>query len=95
MSLDTVLKIGKQLRSADDSLKNFKYVNSCPKQKGKFIDSCFSIPISDDYKINWNEIEKLSENEKSKLFYLRFKTSDSDSLVKYILGMFIFQNQQN
>lgn len=29
MSLDTVLKIGKALRNAPDSLKHFKYVSPC------------------------------------------------------------------
>lgn len=33
MSLDTVLQIGKVLRSSENSLKYFKYVEPCPKDK--------------------------------------------------------------
>ncbi len=36
MSLDTVLKIGKALRSSKDNLKYFKYVAPCPVKKSKF-----------------------------------------------------------
>lgn len=87
MSLDTVLQIGKALRESKDNLKNFKYVNSCPKNKdGEYSPTCISIPVRDDLSIDWNEIKLLPENEKSLLFYLRFKTSDSDSSMKYIFG---------
>ena len=87
MSLDTVLKIGKVLRESKDNLKNFKYVNSCPKNKdGEYSPTCISIPIKEDLSIDWNKIKLLPENEKSLLFCLKFKTSDKDSLVKYIFG---------
>jgi hypothetical protein len=33
MSLDTVLQIGKVLRSSEESLKYFKYVEQCPKDQ--------------------------------------------------------------
>jgi len=87
MSLDTVLKIGKALRKSKDNLKNFKYVNSCPKNKdGEYSPTCISIPIKEDLTIDWNQIKLTSENEKQLLYYLRFKTSDSDSSMKYIFG---------
>jgi hypothetical protein len=87
MSLDTVLKIGKALRQSEDNLKNFKYVNSCPKNKyGEYSPICISIPINEDLTIDWNKIKLTPENEKQLLYYLRFKTSDSDSSMKYIFG---------
>lgn len=90
MSLDTVLKIGKAFRKADNSLKNFKYVKPCPSKNGEFTPTCLSIPVSQDYKIDWDGIRSVPENEKPKLYYLTFKTSDSDSLVKYIYGDIYF-----
>lgn len=86
MSLDTVLKIGKAFRNSKDSLKNFKYVKPCPSKKGEFTPTCISIPVDDDFNIDWNALKLVPENEKPKLYYLTFKTSDSDSLVKYIYG---------
>lgn len=35
MSLDTVLQIGKVLRSSENSLKYFKYLEHCPKDKNE------------------------------------------------------------
>jgi hypothetical protein len=87
MSLDTVLKIGKALRASEDSLKNFKYVRPCPKDKdGFYSPTCISLPVEDNYRIDWNGAKLLPENEKPLLYYLTFKTSDGDSSVKYIFG---------
>lgn len=87
MSLDTVLKIGKALRSTEDNLKYFKYVNSCPKDKdGTYSPFCISIPVLEDFTIDWNNTALVPENIKSSLFFLKFKTSDGDSSVKYIFG---------
>ena len=90
MSLDTVLKIGKAFRKADNSLKNFKYVKPCPSKNGEFTPTCLSIPVNQHFKIDWNAIQFVAENEKPKLYYLTFKTSDNDSSVKYIYGDIYF-----
>jgi len=90
MSLDTVLTIGKAFRKADDNLKHFKYVKPCPSKKGEYIPVCLNIPVAEDYSIEWNKIGLVPENEKSKLYYLTYKSSDSDSLVKYIYGDIYF-----
>lgn len=87
MSLDTVLKIGKALRTSKGNLKHFKYVKPCPKDKnGEYLPTCVSIPIREDFSIDWNAISLLPENEKEALYYLTFKTSDGDSSVKYLFG---------
>ena len=96
MSLDTVLKIGKVLRESKDNLKNFKYVNSCPKNKdGEYTPTCISIPIKEDLSIDWNKIKLLPENEKPLLFCLKFKTSDKDGLVKYIFGDILYSKNSS
>lgn len=86
MSLDTVLKIGNALRNAEDSLKHFKYVSPCPTDKDGNHPFCISIPVLMDFSFDWNGIIETPENARNKLYYLRFKTSDSDGLMKYIFG---------
>lgn len=87
MSLETVLKIGKAFRKAEDSLKSFKYVKPCPKDKDElYLQNCVSVPVTKDFKIDWNGIKMLPESQKDKLYYLTFKTSDGDSSVKYMFG---------
>lgn len=86
MSLDTVLKIGNALRNAPDSLKHFKYVSPCPADKDGNYPFCISIPVLDDFSFDWKNIKETPENQRSQLYYLRFKTSDSDGLMKYIFG---------
>lgn len=94
MSLDTVLQIGKVLRSSENSLKYFKYVEPCPKDNrtGEW-PICITIPVNPDYSFNWKEVKITPENERSKLYYLKFKTSDSDGLVKYVFGDIYFEKR--
>ncbi|MDY0314476.1 MAG: hypothetical protein GX793_01395 [Bacteroidales bacterium] len=86
MSLDTVLKIGRALRESQDNLRHFKYVEACPKDKDGNYPFCISIPVREDFFIDWNGIKEVKENERGNLFYLKFKTSDSDGMMKYIFG---------
>ena len=90
MSLQTVLKIGKALRSAEDNLKYFKYVEACPfqtdKQGQKIYPLCLTIPVKEDFSFDWDNVKPMPENERGALYYLKFKTSDSDGLVKYVFG---------
>lgn len=90
MSLETVLKIGRAFRETEDNIQNFKYVKSCPSKNGEYTPTCVSIPVKRDCSIDWNGITLVPENEKPRLFYLTFKTSDSDGLVKYIYGDIYF-----
>ncbi|MCX6152702.1 MAG: hypothetical protein NT007_00935 [Candidatus Kapabacteria bacterium] len=99
MSLDTVLKIGKAFRAADNGLKHFRFVRPCPKDeydnKGNLKSKILrlSLPIKEDYSFDFENIEEItdeniigSETKDTKLFYLTFKTSGSDGLVKYVFG---------
>lgn len=93
MSLDTVLQIGKVLRSSDDSLKYFKYVKPCPKNLDGNWPTCITLPLNPDFSFNWEKIKFTSEKEKNKLYYLTFKTSDSDGLVKYVFGDIYYEKK--
>ena len=86
MSLDTVLKIGNALRSAKDSLKYYKYVSPCPTNRDGIYPFCITIPVDEDFKFNWNGITETPEKFRDELYYLRFKTSDNDSSLKYMFG---------
>lgn len=94
MSLQTVLKIGKALRSAEDNLKYFKYVENCPyqtdKEGNKKYPLCLKIPVKEDFSFDWDNVKPMTEKELGGLYYLKFKTSDSDGLVKYVFGDIYF-----
>jgi hypothetical protein len=86
MSLDTVLQIGKVLRQSEKKMKYFKYVEACPKDKDGNYPVCITIPVKEDFSFDWDNVCLTPENERDKLYYLKFKTSDADGLVKYIFG---------
>lgn len=86
MSLETVLQIGKVLRNSENSLKYFKYVEPCPKDNGGNGPICITIPVKEDFSFDWKGMKITPENEREKLYYLKFKTSDADGFVKYIFG---------
>jgi len=87
MSLDTVLKIGKALRESEDHLKHFKYVKPCPPDSDKDTILRLNIPVKEDFSFDWDNVSVITdENEIKNLYYLTFKTSDSDSSIKYLFG---------
>lgn len=87
MSLETVLQIGKVLRSSENSLKYFKYVEPCPKDRDGNWPICITIPVNADFSFNWEGMEITPENQREKLYYLRYSTSDNDSSPKkYLFG---------
>lgn len=86
MSLETVLRIGNALRSSNDSLHHFKYVEACPVDKDGNYPFCIAVPVTESFVIDWNNLKSVPENKREKLYHLRFKTSNSDSLMKYIYG---------
>lgn len=86
MSLDTVLQIGKTLRSSKKGLKHFKYIKPCPSDTDKETILRINIPVTEGITFDWDRVSIVPENQIDELFYLTFKTSDADSLVKYIFG---------
>lgn len=93
MSLETVLQIGKVLRRSENSLKYFKYVEPCPKDKDGNWPICITIPVNEDFSFDWEGMKVTPENQRENLFYLKFKTSDSDGLVKYVFGDIYFEKK--
>lgn len=96
MSLDTVLQIGKAFRNSENNLKYFKYVERCSQDKRtENWPICITIPVRSDFSFDWGNIDLTPENKRENLYYLRFKTSDSDGLVKYIFGDIFYERKGN
>ncbi len=99
MSLDTVLKIGNAFRKSKSGLKYFKYIKSCPIDTDKTNVLRLNLPIKEDFSFDFENISIIdNENIKgsatvdSKLYYLDFKMSDSDtSPKKYLFGDIHFE----
>jgi hypothetical protein len=93
MSLDTVLKIGETFRKSENNLKYFKYIEACPKDiKGEW-PLCVTIPLNGDFTFNLDSAKITPENERDNLYYLKYKTSDSDSSVRYIFGDIYYEKK--
>jgi len=87
MSLDTVLQIGKVLRNSEDSLKYFKYVEPCPKDKDGNWPICITIPVKEDFSFDWEGMKITPPVKRDKNKYFNYKTSDNDrSPNKYLFG---------
>ena len=86
--LDTVLQIGKTLRSSPDGLKYHRYIKS-PTQQNKWEEINFlSLPVREDFSFDFDGIKLITDENiiMNKLHYLTFKSSDADGLVKYFFG---------
>lgn len=86
--LDTVLTIGKALRNSPNAIKHNQYIEACPIETDKNKVLRLSIPVSEDFQFNLEQLSEITDENviREKLFYLKFKTSDADGLVKYIWG---------
>lgn len=86
--LETVLKIGKAFRESPTGLKHHRYVKPCPQDTDKRKILRLSLPVNKDFSFDFNGIKEITDENviRDKLFYLTFKTSDADGLVKYIFG---------
>ena len=86
--LETVLQIGKAFRNSDKNLKYHRYIKKCPEDTDKLKILRLSIPVKEDFSFDLNSISEIKDENviKNDLYYLTFKTSDADGLVKYIFG---------
>jgi hypothetical protein len=87
--LDTVLEIGRALRDPDNREKGLihhRYVERCPMGEDDDV-LRLRIPVTQNWQIDLDGIEVI-QNEQliEKLFYLKYKSADADTFVKYIFG---------
>ncbi|MEW6731606.1 MAG: hypothetical protein AB1489_09795, partial [Acidobacteriota bacterium] len=85
--LETLLHIGKTLRNAG-RIKHHRYIKPAPLKNKKIKITYLSLPVRNDFHFDFNGIREIEDEDfiRHKLYYLMFKTSDADSLVKYIFG---------
>lgn len=86
--LDTVLKIGKAFRESPNGLKYHRYIKPCPQDTDKRKILRLSLPLTENLDFNFDGIKEITDENiiRDRLFYLTFKTSDADGLVKFIFG---------
>lgn len=86
--LQTVLEIGKAFRESDNNYKYHKYILPCPSDTDKRKILRLSIFIDNDFDFKTDDIEEITDENiiKNKLFYLKFKTSNADTTIRYVYG---------
>ena len=89
MSLDTVLKIGKVLRNSENSLRYFRYVKQCPKDKDGNWPICITIPVNHDFSFDWKGIEFTPENQRNNLcIHSKYNMGITANIIKIKLSHF-------
>lgn len=86
MSLDTVLKIGNILRNSKEKMSFSNAIVSCPKDKDGRWPFCLSLPVDKDFNIIFDKVSEVPENRRNSLYCLKYTTSTSDSVCRYIYG---------
>lgn len=84
--LDTVLELGRVLRSSPEGLKHHRYVKKAPIPDEKRNPVIFwQIPVEPDGSFDFSK-RHLLMNENEQWFYLNYKKSDADSTKPYLFG---------
>ncbi|HKQ06423.1 MAG TPA: hypothetical protein VJ464_14910 [Blastocatellia bacterium] len=85
--LETLLQIGKTLRQSN-RLRHHRYIKRAPLSDKKMSVGYFSLPVREDFRFELDNISTIMDEDfiKHQLFYLAYKSSDADSLMKYIWG---------
>ena len=91
MSLQTIIEIGHKIRnelSKEEGLQYHRYVKKAPEYNERQPYSYYQIDVSDSYEINYSSLKEIFDINivKSKYYYLKYKTGEADSLVKYMFG---------
>lgn len=91
MSLQTIIDIGHKIRnelSKEESLQYHRFVKRAPEYSAKQPYIYYQIDVKDSYKIDFSSLKEITDESiiKSKYYYLKYKTGEADTLVKYIYG---------
>lgn len=91
--LETLLQIGKTLRQSK-RLRHHRYIKRAPLNDKKMDIVYFSLPVREDFTFNTSDedIKEITDEDfiKHQLFYLAYKSSDADSLMKYVWGDILY-----
>ncbi len=91
MSLQTIIEIGHKIRNElgkEESLQYHRFVKRAPEYSYKQPYSYYQIDVSDSYEIDYGSLKEIFDMTiiKSQYYYLKYKTGEADSLVKYMFG---------
>lgn len=89
--LETLLQIGKTLRESK-RLRHHRYIKRAPSNDKKTSVVYFSLSVREDFSFDLDNIKEITDEDfiKHQLFYLAYKSSDADSLMKYIWGDILY-----
>jgi hypothetical protein len=89
--LETLLQIGKTLRRSE-RLHHHRYIKRAPLSAKKTTVFYFSLPVREDFSFDIDDIREITDEIfiEHQLFYLAYKSSDADSLMKYIWGDIVY-----
>jgi hypothetical protein len=89
--LETLLQIGKTLRDAR-RMRHHRYIKPAPLSELKSPIVYLSLPVREDYEFDFDGISEITDEtvQRNKLFYLTFKSSETDNAVKYIFGDILY-----
>ncbi|MFN7947726.1 MAG: hypothetical protein U0Z53_20420 [Blastocatellia bacterium] len=89
--LETLLQIGKTLRESG-RLRHHRYIKRAPQGDKKMPVVCFSVPVDEDFNPDIDRVSQITDETyiQHQLFYLAYKSSDADSLMKYIWGDILY-----
>ena len=91
MSLTTVLKIGRIFKKAEN---NYQYLSYLYNPKDTSYRNIFRVqlPLNEAFSFDWNNLSILQDEKLfDKLYQLQFKTSGSDSTIKYLYGDIFYE----
>lgn len=91
MSLNTIQEIGRKIRnelSKEESLLYHRFVKRAPIYDEKQPYSYFIIDVNESFELDINSLRETHDESliKNKFYYLKYKTGEADSLVKYMYG---------
>jgi hypothetical protein len=90
--LETLLHIGKTLRSAG-LMRHHRYIKPAPPPDLKLPVVYLSLPVvNDGSDFDFDSVSEIHDEivQQNKLFYLTFKSSETDNAVKYVFGDILY-----
>lgn len=89
--LDTVIQIGRTFRTAQ-KLEHHRFIKRAPLSGKQETVRYLSVPVRSDMSLNVSRQQEITDENviTKQLFYLTFKTSGSDGMVKYMFGDICF-----
>jgi hypothetical protein len=74
--------------SKEESLQYHRFVKKAPEYSAKQTYTYYKIDVKPNFEIDFDSLKEVTDENviKNKFFYLKFKTGEADSLVKYMYG---------